>query len=43
MMEVNRAIEKAKKDLFQPDWKKVFESDAVMRSVKDITQPPEQS
>jgi len=36
------AIEKAKKDVFQPDWKKVFEPDAVMQSVKDITQPPEQ-
>ncbi len=31
------AIEKAKQSLFQPDWKKVFEKEAVDRSVADIT------
>ena len=34
-----KAIEAAKRDVFQPDWKKVFEPDAVMRSIKDITRP----
>ena len=34
------AIEKAKKSIFQPDWKKVFEEDAIKQSVLDITQPP---
>lgn len=32
------AIDKAKKDIFQPDWKKVFEPEAVMRSVQDIVE-----
>jgi len=31
------AIEKAKRELFQPDWKKVFEPEAIRRSVLDIT------
>lgn len=33
------AIEKAKSDIFQPDWKKVFEKEALDRSIRDITQP----
>lgn len=33
------AIEKAKGQLFQPDWKKVFDADRVMESVKQITNP----
>lgn len=37
------AIEKAKKSIFQPDWKKVFEEDAIKQSVLDITQPPSAS
>ena len=32
-----RAIEKAKGELFRPDWKRVFDPDAVRRSVLDIT------
>lgn len=31
------AIEEAKKSIFQPDWKKVFEPDAIRRSVARIT------
>ena len=31
-----KAIEAAKRDVFQPDWKKVFEPGAVMRSIQDI-------
>ena len=31
------AIEKAKKEIFQPDWKKVFEKEALDRSIRDIT------
>lgn len=31
------AIEKAKPELFRPDWKRVFEPDAIRRSVLDIT------
>jgi hypothetical protein len=38
-----RAIEKAKQSIFQPDWKKVFEEDAVKQSVQDIAQPPSAS
>ncbi|WP_424114459.1 phosphogluconate dehydrogenase C-terminal domain-containing protein [Roseiarcus sp.] len=34
-----RAIEKAKAKLFQPDWKRVFDDDELMASVKDITHP----
>ncbi len=33
-----KAIEKAKTQLFQPDWKKVFEPEAVRQSILDITQ-----
>jgi len=32
------AIERAKKSVFQPDWKKVFEPQNVMKEVKAITQ-----
>jgi len=32
------AIEKAKGELFKPDWKRVFEPEALRRSVLDITQ-----
>lgn len=32
------AIERAKKSVFQPDWKKVFEPENVMQEVKAITQ-----
>jgi hypothetical protein len=33
-----KAIEKAKTQLFQPDWKRVFEPDQVRQSILDITQ-----
>lgn len=32
------AVERAKKSIFQPDWKKVFEPENVMKEVKAITQ-----
>jgi hypothetical protein len=32
------AVERAKKSIFQPDWKKVFEPENVMEEVKAITQ-----
>jgi ketol-acid reductoisomerase len=32
------AVERAKKNVFQPDWKKVFEPENVMQEVKAITQ-----
>ena len=32
-----KAMKQAQKDLFQPDWKKVFERDAVWQSIRDIT------
>jgi D-apionate oxidoisomerase len=32
------AVERARTNLFQPDWKKVFETDRVMAEVKAITQ-----
>ena len=35
-----KAIEKAKAQLFRPDWKKVFEPAAVRESVEMITRPP---
>ena len=31
------AIEEAKKDIFQPDWKKVFEPESLRQSVANIT------
>ena len=35
----NRAVERAKKEIFAPDWKKVFEPDAIRESILQITQP----
>jgi hypothetical protein len=35
-----KAIDEAKRSLFQPDWKKVFERDAWMESIRNITRPP---
>lgn len=32
-----QAIEAAKKTLFQPDWKRVFDNDAMMQSIHEIT------
>ena len=32
------AVERARQSIFQPDWKKVFEPDNVLREVKAITQ-----
>jgi hypothetical protein len=34
------AIDAAKAQLFKPDWKKVFEPEAVLESVRAITNPP---
>jgi len=34
-----KAVEIAKKELFAPDWKKVFEPDAVAASIRMITSP----
>ena len=31
------AVERAKKTIFQPDWKKVFETENVIAEVKSIT------
>lgn len=33
----NRAVERAKKEIFAPDWKKVFEPDAIRASIRQIT------
>ena len=33
----NRAVERAKKEIFAPDWKKVFEPDAIRESIRFIT------
>ncbi|HEX4853706.1 phosphogluconate dehydrogenase C-terminal domain-containing protein [Arenimonas sp.] len=33
----NRAVERAKKEIFAPDWKKVFEPDAIRESIRQIT------
>jgi hypothetical protein len=35
------AIEEAKRSLFQSDWKKVFQRDEWMESIRKITAPPE--
>jgi hypothetical protein len=35
-----KAIEAAKHSLFRDDWKKVFERDAWMESIRQITRPP---
>lgn len=34
-----KAIEAAKISLFRPDWKKVFDRDAIMESIRQITTP----
>jgi D-apionate oxidoisomerase len=34
-----KAIDAAKRSLFRPDWKKVFDHDAVMESIRKITTP----
>jgi hypothetical protein len=34
-----KAIEEAKRSLFQPDWKKVFEPAAITASIQQITKP----
>jgi len=33
----NKAVERAKKQIFAPDWKKVFERDAIEESIRMIT------
>lgn len=33
----NRAVERAKREIFVPDWKKVFEPDAITESIHQIT------
>lgn len=33
----NRAVERAKKEIFAPDWKKVFEPEAIRESIRMIT------
>jgi D-apionate oxidoisomerase len=33
----NRAVDNAKKVIFAPDWKRVFERDAIAQSIKEIT------
>lgn len=33
----NRAVERAKKEIFVPDWKKVFEPEAIKESIHQIT------
>lgn len=35
-----KAIDEAKRSLFQPDWKKVFDPDAIAESIRRITTPP---
>ncbi|HVW84219.1 MAG TPA: phosphogluconate dehydrogenase C-terminal domain-containing protein [Bryobacteraceae bacterium] len=37
-----KAIDDAKRSLFQPDWKKVFEREQWMESIRRITAPPAQ-
>jgi D-apionate oxidoisomerase len=32
-----KAIDAAKRDLFRPDWKKVFETESIMESIRQIT------
>jgi D-apionate oxidoisomerase len=34
-----KAIEEAKRTLFQPDWKKVFDREAMLQSIHNITKP----
>jgi D-apionate oxidoisomerase len=33
----NKAVERSKKEIFAPDWKKVFERDAIAESIRMIT------
>ena len=33
----NKAVERAKQDIFAPDWKKVFERKAIAESIRMIT------
>lgn len=33
----NKAVDKAKKEIFVPDWKKVFERDAIAENIRQIT------
>jgi hypothetical protein len=35
-----KAVEDAKKQILQPDWKKVFEPEAMLESVRGIADPP---
>jgi D-apionate oxidoisomerase len=35
-----KAIDDAKRVLFQPDWKRVFEREQWMESIRRITAPP---
>jgi len=35
-----KAIDEAKRSLFRPDWKKVFDQDAIDGSIRRITAPP---
>lgn len=35
----NKAVAAAKPQLFQPDWKKVFEPEAIQQTIRDITRP----
>ena len=32
-----KAIDQARRHLFQPDWKKVFETESIMESIRQIT------
>jgi hypothetical protein len=34
-----KAIDEAKRALFRPDWKKVFEREAILESIQQITKP----
>ena len=36
----NRAVDRAKKEIFAPDWKKVFEPEAIRESIRFITDVP---
>lgn len=35
----NKAVERAKSEIIQPDWKKVFERDAIAENIRMITTP----
>jgi hypothetical protein len=37
-----KAMERARSQLIQPDWKKVFEPEAIRASLEEITRAPEQ-